>query len=504
MTSSVSSLHDFGDLRALNAARIETDVLIIGSGAGGSTVAATAAELGYAVLVLEEGPYVPGAQAPARMTDSLTKLWRGGGLTSAYGSPSISYAEGQCVGGSTEINASIFQRAPSILLTEWQKNYQIRGFGSLTLAPHYEWASQAVNAGSTHAPLGTSSDILAEAGAAMGWETKVLERGQHKCVETNMGELACLTGGKQSMSSTLIPKILRDGHRLIAEAKVKRIKMNGSWVKHVEADAKSADGKIHRLQIKARHVFLCAGAIQTPALLQNTGFRRSIGHSLRLHPTLKCLALFDKTINAQDRHPPLVAITEFMPDLQLGESTFTPSAFGLSIAEDWQRRASYLPYLRQAAIYHAMVRGKGSGKIYAMPNGATPIVTYKLDTIDWEGLRQGVSKLGQALLQVGASLVLPSMTGHTGWQSPEQARDDASKAVPRNKFKLMTFHLFGSCPMGENSEKCGVDSFGRVHGASNLYVADASLIPEAPGVNPQATVMALARRNALHILENDI
>jgi len=39
-----------------------------------------------------------------------------------------------------------------------------------------------------------------------------------------------------------------------------------------------------------------------------------------------------------------------------------------------------------------------------------------------------------------------------------------------------------------------------VHGAENLYVADASLIPEAPGVNPQASVMALARRNTLHVL----
>jgi choline dehydrogenase-like flavoprotein len=34
----------------------------------------------------------------------------------------------------------------------------------------------------------------------------------------------------------------------------------------------------------------------------------------------------------------------------------------------------------------------------------------------------------------------------------------------------------------------------------NLRVNDASLIPDAPGVNPQAAVMAIAARNADHFL----
>jgi len=45
------------------------------------------------------------------------------------------------------------------------------------------------------------------------------------------------------------------------------------------------------------------------------------------------------------------------------------------------------------------------------------------------------------------------------------------------------------------------DSFGRVHGHDNLYVSDASLLCTAPGVNPQGSIMALARRNALAFLQ---
>jgi choline dehydrogenase-like flavoprotein len=55
--------------------------------------------------------------------------------------------------------------------------------------------------------------------------------------------------------------------------------------------------------------------------------------------------------------------------------------------------------------------------------------------------------------------------------------------------------------MGEVAERCGANSFGRVHGCENVLVNDASLLPTAPGVNPQASVMAFAIRNARHFVE---
>jgi len=82
-------------------------------------------------------------------------------------------------------------------------------------------------------------------------------------------------------------------------------------------------------------------------------------------------------------------------------------------------------------------------------------------------------------------------------------RDDLNKlpdALPSGLASLMTIHLFSSCPMGEDRAKCATNSFGRVHGFKNLYVNDASLLCTAPGVNPQGSVMALARRNVMRFL----
>jgi choline dehydrogenase-like flavoprotein len=55
--------------------------------------------------------------------------------------------------------------------------------------------------------------------------------------------------------------------------------------------------------------------------------------------------------------------------------------------------------------------------------------------------------------------------------------------------------------MGENLNLCAVDSFGKVHGRTNLFVNDASVLCTAPGVNPQGTIMGIARRNAIHFAD---
>jgi len=67
--------------------------------------------------------------------------------------------------------------------------------------------------------------------------------------------------------------------------------------------------------------------------------------------------------------------------------------------------------------------------------------------------------------------------------------------VTRQRSNLMTVHLTSSIRMGENRSLTGADSYGRVWGYRNLRVNDASLIPDAPGVNPQAAIMAIATRN---------
>ena len=469
---------------------LSCEVLVIGTGAGGASVAAKLAEAGRDVVMLEEGAHIPASDAPAGISRSMLSMWRGGGLLTTLGSQ-IAFAEGRCVGGGTEINSAIFQRAPESVIGAWAEANKLSDFSAAALAPYYDRAAKAVNASLTPGELGPPTDILAKAGAQMGWKVSPLERAQERCVGTNLCTAACPTGAKQSMTTTMIPRALKAGARLIANTRVRRLTRGSKRISGAEAVMRT-DGRDRALTVKAEQVFVSAGTTGTPALLARSGM---IGaRDFQLHPTIRVLARFAEPVNAQNYRLPLVAITEFMPELRFGGSVFTLPTYGMAIAEDWRTRAPWLPDYAHHAIYYAMIKPDGVGRIRNLPGADEPVVTYALTERDRRRLWDGARLLAQGLFAAGAQYVTPSVIAHPGWRDADAvARGQAQPAA--GKTALMTIHLFASCPMGETDFQ-PVDSFGRLKGWDNVTIADGSVLPGAPGVNPQGTIMALALRAA--------
>ncbi|MEO7735355.1 MAG: FAD-dependent oxidoreductase, partial [Kofleriaceae bacterium] len=91
---------------------LDADVVVVGSGAGGATIAAELAEAGFEVVVLEEGSYYQIRDFTADTSAMVRQLYRDGGATMAIGSPPILYQEGRAVGGSTVINGGMSWRTP--------------------------------------------------------------------------------------------------------------------------------------------------------------------------------------------------------------------------------------------------------------------------------------------------------------------------------------------------------------------------------------------------------
>jgi choline dehydrogenase-like flavoprotein len=470
------------------------DVLVIGTGAGGASAAATLADAGVDVLMLEEGPHVPADVAPRGLSEALPAMWRGGGMTATMGSTPIAFAEGRCVGGGTEINSAIFQRAPDEVVESWARANDLPDFSPQTLAPLYDRAASVVNASLMAGPIGPPTEILRRAGEVMGWKTTALERGRRESFSPRHEVSGFATGARQSMSTTLIPRALARGARLLANCRVDRLAVQERRVTSAVATATDAQGRHHRVTVNAIQVFLCAGTTQTPSILQRSAVRKKIGRSFQLHPTIRVLATFPELVNAHRHELPLVAITEFMPGLRFGGSVFTLSTFGLAAAEDWPVRGRYLPEYAHCAMYYAMIRPDGVGRVRTVPGLTEPILSYGLTERDWRRLRDGLALLVRALLAAGATRVIPSMRGHPGWTDANRVEPDLRYGLLRDRVALMTIHLFGSCPMGRNLELFPVDPWGRLAGFDNVIVADGSVLPGAPGVNPQATIMALAYR----------
>jgi choline dehydrogenase-like flavoprotein len=130
------------------------------------------------------------------------------------------------------------------------------------------------------------------------------------------------------------------------------------------------------------------------------------------------------------------------------------------------------------------------------------VLRYELSDEDGINLSKGLARLATLLLAAGAERVHPTVQGLSTIRSEVEAIRWLDERLPLSALSLTTVHAFSSCPIGERRDRCAADSFGKVHGYRNLYVNDASMLPDSPGVNPQGSVMALARRNAIHFKES--
>ena len=63
------------------------------------------------------------------------------------------------------------------------------------------------------------------------------------------------------------------------------------------------------------------------------------------------------------------------------------------------------------------------------------------------------------------------------------------------------WHLLGTAKMGDDPATSVVDGWGRAHDVPNLYIIDGSIWPTSAGMNPTATIAALALRITDHLIE---
>jgi choline dehydrogenase-like flavoprotein len=64
------------------------------------------------------------------------------------------------------------------------------------------------------------------------------------------------------------------------------------------------------------------------------------------------------------------------------------------------------------------------------------------------------------------------------------------------------WHILGTTKMGTDPATSVVDAWGRCHDVANLFVVDGSTWPTSSGMNPTATIAAMALRCADHIVRH--
>ncbi len=470
---------------------LSCEVLIIGSGPGGATTAALLAEAGRDVLIVEEGPDLTIDSAPSYSMAELDQKYRNGGLNTSFGRTPVTYIEGRCVGGASEINAALYHRPHEGTLEDWRREYQIADFGLQALIPEFQQIEREMSVSRRADGLSPSSQTLIQGADKLGWKHAEIER-FWKYEGAPAGQID--RGRRQSMTETLIPRARAAGARLVPDTRVLRLVMNGP--RAVEAHAQGPDRK--RVRIRFEQLVLAAGAVQTPVLLRRSGIRRNIGDALRLHPMMRVAARFDHRVNDPAFGVPVQQVEQFKPALTLGCSHSSPPHIALWLGRQVPERQRIMAEWQNVAVFYVAVQGEGRGTVRALPGLGEPLVRYENTDRDHRLLGEGLHHLGRLLFEAGALQIMSPVDGEAPINTPTGL--PRLLDLPHKGIAVSTIHLFSSLPMGEDRERCAVDSYGRLHSYENVRVHDASILPTSPGVNPQGTIMAIVRRNTRQML----
>jgi choline dehydrogenase-like flavoprotein len=474
--------------------RISREIVVVGSGPGGSVAASLLANAGRDVLVLEEGPFLPASSCRPYTRAELEQKYRNGGVTFALGRPKVTYVEARCAGGGSEVNAGIYCRTPDETLARWATEYGVRELDPADMAPHFETMEKELGVSSSSRPLSAAAAKLRDGAEKLSFRSQT--------VRSSLRSSPCESDPSRetergSMLQTVLASALRTGAQLLADTRVDSLRrVGGRWrlrCRHTPLGAPPRE-----IEVMAGQVFLGCGAIQTPALLRRSGIRRNIGNSLQMHATLKVTARFPDEVNFPNMGVPTWEVDEFAPRFCFTCAISSPAYLALELLQYPDHFQEVARSWRQMAIYSARISG-GRGVVRNLPGYLDPIVRFRLSADDMRDLSEATTQLCSCLLAAGAEVVYPSIL----LGSPLRSRRDLERLpsrLPRELTNLMTIHLFSSCPMGEDETRCATDSFGKVHGVDDLYITDASMLCTAPRVNPQGTIMALARRNLLQIL----
>lgn len=450
------------------------DVLIVGSGAAA----------GLQVLVLEEGPLVETADQRQFSQQQIRSQYRNQGQLVALGAPPVAYAEGRCVGGSTEINSGLYHPPSAGLLQGWSSGWDIEGLTVEVIAPISAAIERNVHVSRFPQALPPASQFLVTGAEALGW----------KCVEVPRW-YRFDTGQRQSMSLTYLQYAQQHGAVVQPGAWVRRLQVHNG--RATAADVEFDDGRTETIGFDT--VFVCGGAVHSAALLLRSGIRTNVGRTLSMHPTVKAVA-FSPDIASDPRDVPVTQVREFAPDMTIGGSATNAGLLALALLQTQAGTEDVAKIGGDAGIYYAAIRSSGLGRVRAVPGARDPLVTFRLPSVDMQRLRSAMARLLLVLLAAGSDRVVPSMKGGQAVGHPAEI-PDAIRTLNRRTADLMTVHVCSSVPMGENLAICAVDSYGASHEVGGVIVSDASIVNGAPGINPQGTVMALAVRNAEHFLQ---
>lgn len=517
------------------------DVLIIGSGFGGSVMACRLAQKGSQVVVLERGRRWDANTYPSVSQENW--LWdekepekQNGWLDFRYFGD-MSIAAGAGVGGGSLIYANVsIEAKPEAFAEGWPEaiTYDV-------LQPHYAVTGDMLNVQTLPDNQWTPRTHLMKEGAdAVGaserfkivpqaitfneqWHSDLPDaydyshskrwvnaqgKEQGTCVHCGNCDIGCPVNAKNTLDLNYLAAAEQAGAEIRPLHHVRTIRALSDG--RYEVVARDLDAQCWR-RFRANKVVVSAGSVGSTELLLRCRdqykslpkLSRTLGNRWSCNGDFMTIARYDDRTISPTRGPTITSAIDYLDGSDGGARYFVedggiPDLLGNwleKLGEDKRFSATRLgAALRQAGEdsdpFSAMM--PWFGQAMDDPGGRFSLgrrwyAPWKKDKLKLKWDYRKAEKAVQGL--VDRHLALTDATGGDPMVPPTWSW-----------FKnLVTPHPLGGCNMADTIDQGVVDHKGEVFNYPNLYVIDGAMVPRALGLNPSRTIAALAEYAATQI-----
>lgn len=427
---------------------IRTDIVVVGTGAGGAAVAKELAAGGKKVLILERGKF---ARKIGTLRTAVLEIYDKCALrTSREG---IIVYRGMMVGGTTVVSCGNGIRV-------LEKELKEKG---ISLDQELEETERELKVGPLPDHLiGPGSRLIMDAGNRLGLDMYAMPKyiDPKKCNSCGRCVLGCPRGAKWS-SARLVETARRNGAILQTNTDVKSVVVhNGKAIGLVaESDNKT-------VRIFANKIIISAGGIGTPVILRKSGLTEA-GNKLFVDVFNVTYGIVkDKSINLWKEPTMAVVSDKFYQDKGFILSPFIDVPLVLRWVMSKRKQLKGFRYENLVGVM-AKTRDESFGRVTEdekFEKVLTPGDRHRLD--------EGAKWSKRILIEAGIR------------------KEDIIFTKPRGA------HPGGTAAIGEVVD---TDLQTRIR---DLYVCDASVLPVSPGAPQILTIMALAKRLSRHLLSD--
>jgi choline dehydrogenase-like flavoprotein len=484
-----------------------TDVVVIGSGAGGGVAAAVFAESGREVILLEEGQHVPGARMSQREDEMYPLLYRDGGaqLTDDGG---VNVLQGRALGGSTVINMADVVPIPMPVLAHWRAHFDVDRYSDAAVQEAAAAVSAAIGASPIDAgEVNRNNALILDGAKHLGLKHGVFQNNRVGCIGSGYCLIGCAYDAKRSVALTWIPRGMATGRLLCqTQARVDRIETHGSRATAVVGSViRSPDNHaVAPFRVEADHVVLAAGAIHTPLILLRSGLGGpAVGRNLSLQPQAPVAAIFPDKVRLF-RGIPQAAYAHVGEDTEqsgLGgyyvEGVSAGPALAAVSANLGTREVhAFMSEFDRVASCLCLVPDRPTGTVTDKGNGR-PKINYPLSDRLIQTLRAATRTAAEVYLSQGAEMVVPPFVDAGLIRTRADLAQLDTVPVRPAGLTLISAHPQGTARMGIDDRRSVVGNDLFVHGVRNLQVLDASVFPTTASSHTMIPVMTWAYLGAM-------